>query len=411
MTKPNVLYITYDGLLDPLGGSQILPYLRGIAAGGGRLTVLSFEKRDRFDADGAALRGLLSGQGIVWRPLRFTRRGGALAKLWDISRMYVAALAIALGSRVKGVHARGHPPAMAAHLLKRLLGTLTIFDFRGFWVDERVDKGGWDLSRALHRWQYRRFKRIERRMLGSSDALVVLSEAAVPKLRGMGLNPSASVTVIPCCADFDHFPLATAELREQMRAELGIPSDATVIGYLGSIGQMYLPERFFQGFVRAAERLPALRALIISPDTGKAEALVLGQVPAGLRARVLVRSASRDLVPRFIAVFDMLASLIQPSEARVGASPTKVAECLASGVPVICNAGVGDVAGQVRALDAGVIVDPWSDDEFVAAVERIDAMGGHWGARLREASRKVFGLEIAHQRYLAIYSRLGLLPC
>jgi glycosyltransferase involved in cell wall biosynthesis len=219
------------------------------------------------------------------------------------------------------------------------------------------------------------------------------------------------VTVIPCCADFDHFPLATAELREQMRAELGIPSDATVIGYLGSIGQMYLPERFFQGFVRAAERLPALRALIISPDTGKAEALVLGQVPAGLRARVLVRSASRDLVPRFIAVFDMLASLIQPSDARVGASPTKVAECLASGVPVICNAGVGDVAGQVRALDAGVIVDPWSDDEFVAAVERIDAMGGHWGARLREASRKVFGLEIAHQRYLAIYSRLGLLPC
>jgi len=39
-----VLYLTYDGLTDPLGRSQILPYIVGLARMGVRFTVVSFEK-------------------------------------------------------------------------------------------------------------------------------------------------------------------------------------------------------------------------------------------------------------------------------------------------------------------------------------------------------------------------------
>ena len=38
------LYITYDGLLDPLGQSQILPYIKSLNKKGYKFIILSFEK-------------------------------------------------------------------------------------------------------------------------------------------------------------------------------------------------------------------------------------------------------------------------------------------------------------------------------------------------------------------------------
>ena len=43
-SNQNVVFLTYDGLLDPLGGSQILPYLIGISNHTNAVHVLSFEK-------------------------------------------------------------------------------------------------------------------------------------------------------------------------------------------------------------------------------------------------------------------------------------------------------------------------------------------------------------------------------
>lgn len=44
----NTLYISYDGMTDPLGQSQVLPYLSGIAAAGYKVTLISAEKEEKF---------------------------------------------------------------------------------------------------------------------------------------------------------------------------------------------------------------------------------------------------------------------------------------------------------------------------------------------------------------------------
>ena len=43
--KLNHLFITYDGLLDPLGKSQILPYIISIKSPQRKINILSFEKK------------------------------------------------------------------------------------------------------------------------------------------------------------------------------------------------------------------------------------------------------------------------------------------------------------------------------------------------------------------------------
>ena len=67
-----VVYVTYDGALDPLGSSQVLPYLLGLAARGFDMALVSFEKRERWanDALRTALQRRLEAAGVLWRPLR-----------------------------------------------------------------------------------------------------------------------------------------------------------------------------------------------------------------------------------------------------------------------------------------------------------------------------------------------------
>ena len=45
-----VLFISYNGMLDPLGQSQVIPYLRELAKRGVRFTLLSFERAESFHA-------------------------------------------------------------------------------------------------------------------------------------------------------------------------------------------------------------------------------------------------------------------------------------------------------------------------------------------------------------------------
>ena len=139
------MYVTYDGLLDTLGASQILPYIKIIAARQGGMVVLSYEKPDRFARGRQAMSLDLRAHAIHWKPLRFSSSFGVFGKLWDMARMYFWGVWLARKHRVRVVHARGHPTAQVGLFVKKLLSTRLIFDCRGLWADERVDKGGWDM--------------------------------------------------------------------------------------------------------------------------------------------------------------------------------------------------------------------------------------------------------------------------
>ena len=67
----NILYISYDGALDPLGSSQIIPYLLELGGKGVNFTLLTYEKKERLtDTDKVSnLKKLLRGKNIKWEIL------------------------------------------------------------------------------------------------------------------------------------------------------------------------------------------------------------------------------------------------------------------------------------------------------------------------------------------------------
>ena len=71
--KKYILFISYDGLLDPLGKSQILPYIFGLNDFGYNFILISYEKEDRNNKQLEDLKNRLKSKGIIWYKLRFKR--------------------------------------------------------------------------------------------------------------------------------------------------------------------------------------------------------------------------------------------------------------------------------------------------------------------------------------------------
>lgn len=405
----SVLFIAYDGLLDQLGGSQILPYLRGIAAHPRYVHIVSFEKPARFAVGAEKMRNDLARDGIGWTPVPFTSSFGKLGKLWDLGRMYATCLRLQLKYKFGIVHCRSYLSMQVGSFLHRLTGVKAIFDMRGLWVDERVDGGLWNQDRWLNRVIYRTYKRIERELLASASHVVVLTRRVLPELKRLSPGMTAPVTVIPCCADFEHFVMPGEDMRQAVRQALGIGSDALVLSYLGSLGTWYMLDEMLRLFATAANQREDVHLLLITKDWRDVEheALLDTMGLSHLRGRIHVRSASRDEVPGLMAASDIMLSFIKPAYSKMGSCPTKLAEAFALGIPVISNVNVGDVEQITEELDAGATFDLSDAQAFERLAGMLDQIKAKGGPDLRLRARKYFGLEVAESLYRQVYDEIG----
>lgn len=405
--KP-ILYISYDGLTDPLGRSQVLPYLTGCAREGHRIHVLSCEKPDRLASDWKPVQAICSDAGIKWHPLHYHKRPSVISTAFDLAMLRRAAKQLHRRHGYGLVHCRSYIPAAAGLRLKRKFRVPMLFDMRGFWPEEKTESLRWDLSKPLFRLVYRHFKRLESSLLRSADRIVSLTDAGKaellrrPELAGRGYV----VTVIPCCVDFGHFSLAGLGPRTAARSALGIRPDAPVLAYLGSLGGNYMLGEMLDFFKLYRHRNPGAVFLFVTQDSAEAigrEAAERGIPPEEL----VIRAASRDDVPRLLAAADVGVAFKQPSFSAKGCSPTKMGEMLAVGLPFIANAGVGDVASIIESTECGAIVERFDAENYAQALDKIEKCNVLPQER-RKRAIAICDVELGINRYDAIYRSLSI---
>jgi glycosyltransferase involved in cell wall biosynthesis len=212
------------------------------------------------------------------------------------------------------------------------------------------------------------------------------------------------VEVIPCCVDFTRFAEANGQSRDDVRRELGV-EDRRVLAYVGSFGGWYLTDEMLDFFTVAKEYDPRTMVLIL---TARNEA----QVVAKLRSKgiadgdFIVKSVSPSDVPIYLRATDIAVSFIKACFSKQSSSPTKIAEYLACGVPIVANRGVGDIDELIGDNNIGVLVDDFSNESYRQAIQSIDGLG-KVGETCRTFAMKEFDLEmIGGKKYRRIYSRL-----
>lgn len=390
-----MLYLSYDGALDPLGQSQILPYLRGLAARGAAITLISFEKRVDREVSGGieALRGELGARRIRWIHLTYHKRPTVLATSFDLLVGLLRAAAVVRRERVQVVHARSYMAALMAWVLKRLFGVRFVFDMRGFWADERVEGGLWPSKGFL----YHLVKRLERRFLRDADEVVTLTEKArVTIERWPGLEVSR-VTVIPTCVDLERFSAS---------ASFEPPSPSPVLVYAGSLGTRYFLEGMCDFYAQVRQRHPGAKFNVLTPT--RVEAVeVLSQRGLG-PPLVTCATVPPEEIPGWLARSHLGLAFYKPGWARQGTCPTKVGEYLAMGFPVVVNAAVGDMGEVIGANDVGVVISDFSVEAYSRALDRIEELWADPGlaSRCRRVAESCFSLELGVDRYWGMYQRL-----
>ena len=404
LSEKKVLFISYDGLLDQLGASQILPYLEGLKSDVDRIYIISFEKRDKMNERGKELFQNLRKKGIDWYPLIFTSKYGALGKVFDAIKMQYLAFYLSWRRSIDIIHCRSHLPAVVGRTVKLIFGSKFIFDFRGLWVDERIDKGGWDLKFFFHRFQYKFFKFIESFLISGSDHIVVLTEKVIKEVQYLGKQNIEAISVIPCCADYSHFKIINNDFN--LKTDLNISQNSTVIGYLGSVGKMYMIREMILFFKEYLSINPSSILFIVTEEINEFMIIAEKELNPQQLEHIRIRSASRDKVPEYINLMDIMAMFCVPTYARIAACPTKMGESFACGVPIISNKGIGDVSKIVLNIKGGIVLNDISSKSIAFGIRELQKGNYLSGNQLREASEDIFSLNLGIKKYLKVYQSI-----
>lgn len=388
-----VLYISYNGLAEPLGRSQVLPYVRGLSETGHSFALVSFEK-DRSETTLAAdeVRALLP-RGARWIPLRYHQRPTVPATAWDVLQGAARALG---GDRPDLVHARGTVSALMANAAARLRGVPWLFDVRGFLAQEYVDAGLWRAGGFLARVT----EELEKRLMHRADGLVFLTRRGAEAARAEAAGrPQA---VIPCAVDLDRFAFRP-EARARIRAALELKDEPLAV-YSGSLGSWYLPEEMLDFVAASRADLPGLHLLALTPQRERAEHAAERK---GLMRSVRVLSVSPEQVPDYLSAADFGISFIAPAPSKAASSPTKLAEYLACGLPAVLNAGVGD-ADELAGEAAWVLLRELGPSGYADAARRVKALLARPDRRevARALAAKRFSLAEAVHRYDGLYRQI-----
>jgi glycosyltransferase involved in cell wall biosynthesis len=387
------LYICYLSLDEPLVQSQVLPYLRELVSGGVKVHLLTFEKDPQTAVQLAASRDQLASQGIVWSYLPYHKRPSIPATFYDLIRGALRIAGLVRRERIDVLHARAHIPMAMALLVRRFKRCATVFDLRGLIAEEYVDAGIWTQGSI----PFKAIKSIERAGLKRSDQIIVLTERVRDWLSEQNATLREKITVIPCCVDRSRF------------AESCQRSDRFELVYAGSVVGLYLVEEMARFFVELQQRQPNARFRILTHGSPAIVCEVLRRAGVSTDDFEVVAVHPSE-IPNQLARARLGISFRKPTFSQIAASPTKIAEYLAAGIPVVSNAGTGDVDELLQSERVGLTVHSFDDASLAEAAERALALTKEADIeeRCRQTAARHFDLaEIGGQRYREVYRRIA----
>jgi glycosyltransferase involved in cell wall biosynthesis len=223
----------------------------------------------------------------------------------------------------------------------------------------------------------------------------VISEAVAAS----GVVPGRKLAVVPNGIDTRAFAgddLAAGAA--SVRAELGIPAGAPVVGTVGRLAEVKRQDVLIRGFAAALGRFPDARLLIVGDGPLRGELRQLaGSLGLADRAHFV---GYRPHPERFLRAMDVFALT-----SRTEGMPLSILEAWAAGVPVVASR-VGGIPGLVEHGRTGLLVDP-GDPQALA-----NALAGLLGdpslaGRITDAARSrvsdEFGLDVMAATYEAHY--------
>lgn len=394
-----ILYISYDGILDPLGQSQVISYLKKISINQ-RIFLISYEKDDKYEKlikENLIMR-LKDEFSIIWYPLKYRHKFGIISKLINFTSGLLLLYWLVLINNINIIHARSYIPAIMSLVIKMSLRSKKIiFDIRGFWFDERMEAGLWNLNN----FNYRLVKKLESFLFIKSDHIVTLTNISVPIINNIIINDQQKkipISVISTCVDFKFFHLQDTNIKQKKYF---------VVGYVGSVGTWQLFDEVIKAFLLLLNIKKNCKLVVINSSQHD---YIFNRIDELKLDRDFVDVFSSEYVDinRHIINFNVGIFFYKKSFSRIACSPTKLGEFLACGIPCICNDGIGDTTNILKSANVGVVVDSFEKNIMLNAFKSLINLEISPDIRLRcnATAVKYFSLNDGVNTYNSIYKSL-----
>ncbi len=404
----NILFISYDGMTDPLGQSQVIPYLIGLTRFGYQFTILSCDKPDKYLLHKEKIEGILSSYPIKWISIPYHKNPPVFSTVFDLIALKKKAKQLHQKQAFDMVHTRAGTPALVGLWMKQKFGIKFLNDLRDFFADSRVDSGSWNLKNPVYRSVYQYLKNKETESIKANDGIVCLTHAAEKIIKAWPeYKNSIPLKVIPCSVDMELFDPENIEIKSRLAFanELGIQPSDYIISYLGSIGSWYLTDKMMESFKILLDKIPAIKFLFISPDGH--EAIYEKAAAYGIdQQRIIIKAANREEVPVLLSFSNYSMFFIKPCYSKQASSPTKHGEIMAIGIPVITNNGVGDITQIVNESQSGIVLEDLKKENFLELATKLSTGIEFDKKRIREAAKKYYNLGNAIDKYNQIYAEI-----
>ncbi len=330
----NALYLSYDGMTDALGESQVLSYLIGLSQNNIKITLISFEKELAYQSKKERIEKLCQNNSIKWVPLPYTSSPPVFSTIYDVYKLKKTISN--LNQTFDLVHCRGYITSIVGRQLKHKKQLPFIFDMRGFWADEKLESGNW--SGTLFRPVYNYFKKKEKQFFNEANYIVSLTVAGKKEInKSFGVSNS-KIKTIPTCVNQELFNLTSSNTKSQIRQDLNIEEDEKVLVYSGSLGGNYNINILIEAFIAFLKRYPKSKLLILTKTVEDD----FPEIDPTIKSKMIFKSLPYHEVGNYLSIADLGFVFYKKGFSTIGRYPTKLGEYWSCGVPSLVYNKIGD---------------------------------------------------------------------
>lgn len=366
----DLTYVTIDSLSEGVGSSQITPLISRLSLSGMKISLISYEKRK----PSTELLGYLESLGVDWSARPFGSNGffGGIMRFQNLKKAI---------PKTNLIHARSDIPTVSG-LASRQAPVL--WDVRSLWADQKrlIQKSL--INDAL----YNVYRGMESIAASGSVGMSTLSHAIVPILEQRHKRLPQIRTVVPTSVDLDRFQLAP-----------NMPTEVRAL-FSGTYNQYY-DLALSALFIEALQKRIKVETHWARPHESDRQNLGVGEV----KAFPVSQNEMAKLIPNYS--FGVSICKVDAGPSLAAAMPTKIAEFLACGRPIVVNRGLGDMDQLVKEFKVGIILDGEKENLTESAVELIDLLSDpELPNRCRDLAEKHFSMDVGSKTYLNLYSRI-----
>lgn len=389
--KKKVTYFSYDGILEPLGNSQVLNYMIALSKEY-EITIFTFEKESDLCNKSRLnyINSICEQNGIIWKKATF-KQGSFIRNLNPL--IYIFFIFSNYSSVSKLCHSRSFIPAFASYLLSYVKNDFKyIYDMRGYWIEEKVDVAKISSNSIV----YKLLSRLDQLIISRASHIVTLSDISKKYISINNNYNIENITTIYTCTDLDKFTINNSSNDNQF-----------CFGYVGTTVGWYMFDETLDFISIALDRIPNSRFKLITRDNKDQllEKIINKNIDLN---RVCITASDFESIQKEYDEIDISIFFIRQSFSKTASMPTKFGEFLASGIPCITNSRIGDMGDIIlNNSNCGFVVEDFSSNEYNKIIDQLISNTFSVDQILcRDVAHKYFSLEKGSKMYNSIYNHL-----